>query len=936
MTTPAPLILVVGMHRSGTSLLGALMQELGVAAPGPLIAGDSHNPEGYLEREDVTAAQEQLLIDLGRWWPSAAGLEPLPTDWLQHPATERTRTALRTVLVLERDRQRQPWLIKDPRTSLLLPLWRELCRELTIPLRLLLACRDPREVGVSLCRRDQSLAGMTAERAQRLWWRHNVDVLLDSQDLSLQVVDYGRWFSQPREALQQIQQLQSACGLPRDPAQEERALAQINPNHRRSLSRFPLLPGMQRLQRRLRQLSRNPQETDRQQLVADLQRPGGLRPLALPASSGTATTLGSWFDPQHYRLQRPDLGADCPPLEHYLEHGWKENPDLEPHPLFQPDHYRHVVSQAGLCCEENPLLHFLENGIKEGLAPSPLIDPLWVHQQGWNLGPHQPLRLAWLHPWGAAAEALHPGDVQGARTLLKRWLKQGFAPSDLARLAAVEPWPKRESWTAAQAESASTLLCRGSDPRSWAWHAWQQHLPLGTDGLNLLDLSGGGVTCQELLALSHCQRVLDPEPQRVQLLQRLGVRAETLQPGAVSAAEADWLSDPLLLEHASASLGLPQPSALAGSGQVLVLGSGGDAFDRQLQSPILGLPGFDQLLIEGVAEARALAAWLQACRHEGLQLIRLNPKANEQSSDWLALERPDRQDGQLPTQVFRDPLDPAAIAEELLWRHQGQPPPPPTQTPRPTAQVVWSHTGAQAARAAVLISLYNYGSCIETALESVAEQTLERLELIVVDDASSDDGLERVLRWLQQRSQRFARALVLQHPENAGLAAARNSAFAAAESDWCFVLDADNSLAPRAVEHALTLAEAAPARAAVVFPLVQRVGSLADGLISRVSWQRQHFLEGNVIDAMALIRRQAWKEVDGYIHIPGGWEDFDFWCSLIDAGWHGVICPEQLATYQVHTSSMLQQQTDRHVRRISRLLQARHPWLQLPMAEPNR
>ena len=96
------------------------------------------------------------------------------------------------------------------------------------------------------------------------------------------------------------------------------------------------------------------------------------------------------------------------------------------------------------------------------------------------------------------------------------------------------------------------------------------------------------------------------------------------------------------------------------------------------------------------------------------------------------------------------------------------------------------------------------------------------------------------------------------------------------------------------------------------------------------------FLQGNMIDAMALVRRQAWQDVGGYTHIPGGWEDFDFWCKLIDAGWHGVLCPERLATYYRHSSSMLQQQTDRHVRRISRLLQARHSWLQLPMAEPDR
>ena len=59
-----PLILITGMHRSGTSLLGSILPACGVTMPGPLISGDHNNPEGYFERSDITEMQEQLLIDL--------------------------------------------------------------------------------------------------------------------------------------------------------------------------------------------------------------------------------------------------------------------------------------------------------------------------------------------------------------------------------------------------------------------------------------------------------------------------------------------------------------------------------------------------------------------------------------------------------------------------------------------------------------------------------------------------------------------------------------------------------------------------------------------------------------------------------------------------------------------------------------------------------
>jgi GT2 family glycosyltransferase len=151
------------------------------------------------------------------------------------------------------------------------------------------------------------------------------------------------------------------------------------------------------------------------------------------------------------------------------------------------------------------------------------------------------------------------------------------------------------------------------------------------------------------------------------------------------------------------------------------------------------------------------------------------------------------------------------------------------------------------------------------------------------------------------------------------------------------VLDADNALHPLALTQSLAIAEPGSASLAVVHPLVEVLqtggaAGRADGLISLVSWQQQHLQWGNVVDAMALVRRDAWAAVGGYVHIAGGWEDFDFWCTLIDAGYHGVLCPQILATYHRHCSSMLQQHTNRQMRRLSRLLQSRHPWLRLPLA----
>ena len=188
-------------------MLGSILQALGVALPGPLIPGDHHNPAGYFERSDITALQEELLIDLRRWWPSAQGTQPLPPGWLATPRAQRAAACLKRLLKADQNHQSGPWAIKDPRTSLLLPLWRQVADELHQPLRLLLAIRDPAEVVTSLLNRDAAATGMTASRAQALWIRHQQQLLADGVDLPLHVVSYSRWFDAPQEQIQSLQRL---------------------------------------------------------------------------------------------------------------------------------------------------------------------------------------------------------------------------------------------------------------------------------------------------------------------------------------------------------------------------------------------------------------------------------------------------------------------------------------------------------------------------------------------------------------------------------------------------------------------------------------------------------------------------------------------------------------------------------------------------------
>jgi glycosyltransferase involved in cell wall biosynthesis len=247
-----------------------------------------------------------------------------------------------------------------------------------------------------------------------------------------------------------------------------------------------------------------------------------------------------------------------------------------------------------------------------------------------------------------------------------------------------------------------------------------------------------------------------------------------------------------------------------------------------------------------------------------------------------------------------------------------------------TLEVLHSSGEPGSCPAAVVVSLHDYADRILETLDTVAAQTCEPLELVVVDDASSDEGPRLVRRWMEEQAGRFRRCLLLRHLRNAGLAATRNSGFAAASSPWIWVQDADNPIGPRAVAQCLRLAERADPRVAVVHPLLLTIPAGASPQVFQGEgrpWQRSAFVWANCVDAMALVRRSAWEAVGGYVHIPDGWEDYDFWCTLIEAGWHGLQCPQVLAQYRHHGASMTRRTALPRVRALERRLRERHPWL---------
>jgi GT2 family glycosyltransferase len=504
-------------------------------------------------------------------------------------------------------------------------------------------------------------------------------------------------------------------------------------------------------------------------------------------------------------------------------------------------------------------------------------------------------------------------------------------------------------------------------------HLWLQRLPLGpiscydnyrcdpggkelqitqeaghvcTDGLARITLNLEEPTSDERLAwleqLRGEQAIWDPEPARVLLMRALGLPAHWLDPAAPTNG---WLQQSAAADAASWStqLGMAPPTPTG----VIVLGQADAAWDHALRDASFNSdaggharpdlapadlidyrPGWANLICRDVEAALAQAGWLVCAAQRAKALVW--PQASERP--WINLLEAD---AVALLHLAELPLTPARLKAQITPRPQEA---LAEDRPAPHTLQLFHWRGNRQPEVAVVVTLYNYRDRILEALASVAAQRQQYLELIVVDDASTDGGEARVLAWMQEHSNAedhpFSSLQLWRHERNTGLAAARNTGFSRSQTEWCFVLDADNLLSPEAVSACLGLAMAGTERLAVVHPIIAveaEPGMVTEqrSLVAGPSWQREILTQGNAVDAMALVRRRAWEAVGGYTHIEGGWEDYDLWCKLIEQGWHGLQCPRVLALYRSHPASMSATVTNSSWPPLRRTLQKRHPWLQL-------
>jgi glycosyltransferase involved in cell wall biosynthesis len=202
-------------------------------------------------------------------------------------------------------------------------------------------------------------------------------------------------------------------------------------------------------------------------------------------------------------------------------------------------------------------------------------------------------------------------------------------------------------------------------------------------------------------------------------------------------------------------------------------------------------------------------------------------------------------------------------------------------------------------KVSVVIPCFNHGEFLPEAVCSATALKRNDIELIVVDDGSTDDRTRKEVDALPSQGIRVIRQ------ENKGLAAERNAGIAISRGEYILPLDTDNRLRSGYIEHGIRILDANP-KVGVVYRDAEFIG-MRTGRWQVGSFQRDLLLKWNYIDACAMYRRSICKQNHGYDGTMPvqGLEDWDFWLGALEHGWEFAYVPEVLFDYRKAEQSMV-------------------------------
>lgn len=187
-------VVILGMDRSGTSLLTRVLSIVGMDLSPSILAAQTDNPEGFFEDTECLAIHERLLERQLRAEAYPSSILPMPAGWHREPESITAGQDLKEIAQRHISRALQKWGFKDPRTARLLPLWEQVFQSLEATPRYVLAVRHPMDTAASLLKRNDYPIDYSLGR----WLILNLEAIIHTK-ADIHVAHYEDWFTKPVE-----------------------------------------------------------------------------------------------------------------------------------------------------------------------------------------------------------------------------------------------------------------------------------------------------------------------------------------------------------------------------------------------------------------------------------------------------------------------------------------------------------------------------------------------------------------------------------------------------------------------------------------------------------------------------------------------------------------------------------------------------------------
>jgi hypothetical protein len=205
-----PIVVILGMHRSGTSLCSHVLSALGVDMADTVAARNSEetapdNPKGHWERWEIVDFHDRILGLLNRPYAGIGHDFVFPVAWWADPRVASVRREI--MAFLERRMGNGQFGFKDPRTVRLLPIWHQIFADLKLAPKIVYCIRNPAQVARSLHARD----GLNRDLGEYRWLSYNTDFFRYIRAHEFCTIEYESWFD---ERLNNLAKLRAFLDLP--------------------------------------------------------------------------------------------------------------------------------------------------------------------------------------------------------------------------------------------------------------------------------------------------------------------------------------------------------------------------------------------------------------------------------------------------------------------------------------------------------------------------------------------------------------------------------------------------------------------------------------------------------------------------------------------------------------------------------------------------